>query len=299
MSENGFIKLHRSRELEDLIKHFPLAYVLLTIISIRAKRTDEISISNLEKGEALIGDFENYGMTRREYRTSLEKLLLYGFLTTKTTNKGTIAKLKDNRVFDVNLENNEINETANKTPSCRPAAGQQPATNKNDKNERMKETTPPNPQTPNGLIVVEIFTCLKDLPIPEVDKRTITERFPGQESRVASAVKAALKKPRDNLTGYILTVAANESVNVSASSDDRAAENKRFCESIEGVYISKGWKFEAWPEYALVGSLAAGGTVHMLKYSEYGFKDQLKNLLKKNGFIEIRTKIENFEEKQA
>jgi hypothetical protein len=52
-------------------------------------------------GEAFIGDFENYGMSERNYRTAKDHLSKWRFATFKTTNKGTIAKLMDSRLFEV------------------------------------------------------------------------------------------------------------------------------------------------------------------------------------------------------
>jgi len=48
--ELGFLKLKRSQELEDLLRHYPDAFLLLTLISVRAKRTSAISFTNLLSG---------------------------------------------------------------------------------------------------------------------------------------------------------------------------------------------------------------------------------------------------------
>jgi len=128
----GFIKVSREGEdLELMAKDYPLAIVLLLFIAKRAHRGSTPNILGLEQGEALIGDYENYGMSRRQYRTSLDKLKTWQKVTTKTTNKGTIVKLIDKTIIDINEE-----KPTTKVANDRPTTGQRPATNKN---ERMKE----------------------------------------------------------------------------------------------------------------------------------------------------------------
>ena len=108
------------------------AFILLSIIAIRARRTNEFNIHNLNPREALIGDFANYGMTEQRYRTSKAKLVKWKFITTKSTTKGTIATLLDNGIYDINIEagNGQANETP--TDGQRTVNGQV-TTNKNVK----------------------------------------------------------------------------------------------------------------------------------------------------------------------
>ena len=47
----GFIKLNRSAETLELLND-PNAFALLTVIALRARRTDEFNIHNLEGGRA-------------------------------------------------------------------------------------------------------------------------------------------------------------------------------------------------------------------------------------------------------
>ena len=124
---SGFIKLIRSEHTRELQKD-PNAFTLLSVIAYRARRTNTFNVPNLQLGEALLGDFKNYGMTEQEYRTSKTKLKRWGFATFKATSKGTIAKLTDNSIYDINIESS--NEPGNE-----PSNGQA-TTNKNDKNEK-------------------------------------------------------------------------------------------------------------------------------------------------------------------
>jgi len=108
-----FIKLNRSRDALELVKHHT-AFILLSIIAIRTKRDDSFSLDGIKKGEALIGDCDNYKMTRMQYRTAMKILEKYGFATFKATNKGTIAKLINYSIFDPDLNDNNPKKAKNK-----------------------------------------------------------------------------------------------------------------------------------------------------------------------------------------
>jgi len=121
----------------ELLKHRN-EFVLFALIVIRAQRTlDGFSADNLEPGEALIGDFKSCGLTEQEYRTAKKKLKKWKFITTKSTNKGTIAKIINSDVFDINTETDQ-------RPSQQAANGQA-TTNKNGKNVKNEKGGDCNP----------------------------------------------------------------------------------------------------------------------------------------------------------
>lgn len=100
---HGYFEATRSEDALALIRHYPLAYTLAAVIAHRARwRNDRYNPANLQFGEAFLGDFANYGMTEREYRTAKKILKSGAFATFKTTNKGTIGKLIDTRLFRIN-----------------------------------------------------------------------------------------------------------------------------------------------------------------------------------------------------
>ncbi|MEN6424333.1 MAG: hypothetical protein ABFE13_03150 [Phycisphaerales bacterium] len=98
---NGFIKLKRSAETLELLNDL-CAFTLLTVIALRARRSDEFNIHNLKSGEALIGDYKRYGLTRQQYRTAMKRLKQWGFAAFKPTTRGTVATLLDQRIHDIN-----------------------------------------------------------------------------------------------------------------------------------------------------------------------------------------------------
>jgi len=119
----GFIKLMRTPEALELITKDQNAFVLMTLIAYRAKRTDDFNIHNLKPGEALIGDYKACGLSMQEYRSATQRLKKYGFATFKPTNKGTIATIINSKVYDINQD------TGNNPENSHPTSSQQAANN--------------------------------------------------------------------------------------------------------------------------------------------------------------------------
>ena len=157
-----FIKMIKSKEAFELMKK-PNAFILLTQIAYRAKRTNDFSIHGLEIGEALIGDYKSIGLTEKKYRTAKAQLQSWGFAAFKGTSKGTVAKLINSRIFDINEECGGRTRGRSK--------GDQRATNKNDKKEKN------NIYSQNGVpyqAIVDSFNqILPELPTVQMvtDKR--------------------------------------------------------------------------------------------------------------------------------
>jgi hypothetical protein len=103
----GFIKLMRTDDVIELLR-FPIALALLTQIALRARRTvEQFNPHHLKLGEALIGDYRSIGATRQQYRTAKRQLVEWGVITIRVTIKGTIARLSNFQVFDVNVQPSE------------------------------------------------------------------------------------------------------------------------------------------------------------------------------------------------
>ena len=138
----GFIKLRRTNETLELLDDHN-AFVLLTVIALRARRTDEFNIHNLKSGEALIGDYRRYGMTEQKYRSAMKRLGQWGFAAFKPTTRGTVATLLNARIYD-------INETSHQRANNEPATGdprtanERTTTNKNEKNEKNEKKYSPH-----------------------------------------------------------------------------------------------------------------------------------------------------------
>lgn len=109
----GFIKLFREKAIE-LLTSDPKAFLLLSCIALRARRTDA-NYSELKANQAFIGDNENAGLSKQEYRNAKKRLARYNLAVFKPTNKGTIATLSSAAVYDINAE-----ETSSEQPSNSP-----------------------------------------------------------------------------------------------------------------------------------------------------------------------------------
>ncbi|MBP7053099.1 MAG: hypothetical protein KBE65_19000 [Phycisphaerae bacterium] len=135
---HGFIKLHRSPETLELLND-PNAFILLTVIALRARRTDEFNLHNLQSGEALLGDHAKCGLTRGQYRTAMKRLRQWGFATFKPTTHGTVATLCSTRVYDINEATNDQQPTTR-----RPTDDQRATTNKKEKKQKNEKKYSPH-----------------------------------------------------------------------------------------------------------------------------------------------------------
>jgi len=132
----NFLVLKRSENTRELMKE-PNAFTLLSHIALRAKRNGSLNIHNLQIGEALLGDYRNYGMSEREYRTAKDKLQNWGIATFKGTNRGTVAKLTDSSIYDINIEDIDKQDD-NPETNKRRTGDEQETTNEEDK-ETIRE----------------------------------------------------------------------------------------------------------------------------------------------------------------
>jgi hypothetical protein len=107
----SWFKAVRSDEATELLRRAPKAFLLAYVIAFRARWKNGFSFDGLQQGEAMLGDHDECGMTEREYRTAKKQLQKWNFATFKTTNRGTLGKLTDTRLFSVlNFPNDEQND---------------------------------------------------------------------------------------------------------------------------------------------------------------------------------------------
>lgn len=143
MNENanqsqGWFKAMRGEAPLELIRANPNAHALAAIIAHRARWHEGFNADGLELSEALLGDHGKCGMTRQQYRSALAFLVKWNFVTIRTTNKGTIARLTDTRLFDpLNLMGNQ--QDNQKPTTEQPPASQQATTNEEGKKGKTEE----------------------------------------------------------------------------------------------------------------------------------------------------------------
>ncbi len=104
--EIGCLWMNRGEETKILMDEYPKEFMLLNMIAYRARLKPTAYPCKLETGEAFIGkgDFERYGWSEANYRTAKKRLKKWGFIDTRITNKGTIAKILNTRIFDIDAE---------------------------------------------------------------------------------------------------------------------------------------------------------------------------------------------------
>lgn len=177
MSESErFIKFIPSEEAMYLLTQKGHAFRLLTIIAECARRY-EGAPDGLKIGEALIGGFENYDMTERNYRTAKEILIRRRHVeivetcrtrkkvTTGTTTVGTRVKLISSTVYDINSETADDRKDDRPTTDRRPTDEELRKIRKKKKEEEYKQ-----PQTPSFPIPSKIkFRELVELTQTEYD----------------------------------------------------------------------------------------------------------------------------------
>ncbi len=136
----GVIKLKRNEATRELLKD-PKAFGLLTTIALRAKRTNAFSVHGLKPGQALIGDHASYGLTEQEYRSAKVRLRRYGLADFKPTHRGTIATLRGETIYDINVTAEQRTNNGQHTDDQRAGHGQA-TTIKNGKNEKKGKGLP-------------------------------------------------------------------------------------------------------------------------------------------------------------
>lgn len=100
-NNNGWFKSCRHQDALELLAHYPLALVMAYYIAYRARWHEGYDGDGIRLGETILGNPKALGMSARQYRTSIEKLSKGGFATFRATNRATIGKLTDTRLFDV------------------------------------------------------------------------------------------------------------------------------------------------------------------------------------------------------
>src|SRR3569833_3114020 len=119
MPSAGWFKATRFAEMPQLVKSSRTAFIVAYAIAFRARWNDSaFNPFNLAPGEAVC-DYVNWGLTEQEFRNGRDKLTAWGYATFRATNRGTIGKLVDTRLFSVLPfdSNGQSNEPSNEQTS--------------------------------------------------------------------------------------------------------------------------------------------------------------------------------------
>jgi len=190
---HGFIKLQRSDETLELLRD-PNAFVLLTVIALRARRTDEFNIHHLKSGEALLGDYRKYGMTEQQYRCAKKRLARYRLATFRPIPRGTIARLAVDKVYDINEESGQDTDDGPMTDERR-TSDEHVTTNKNEKNEKKeKKDLHSDEWRLSELFLESILERKRDFRQPDLSRWAAQmERMIRQDGRTPERIEAVIR----------------------------------------------------------------------------------------------------------
>jgi hypothetical protein len=136
-TNRGWVAMHRGETIDTLQEKYPNAFLLLCQIARRA-RVEPCPINDLDRGEALIGDYKKAGLlSERRYRTAKKRLEKCELVTFRGTNDGTIAKLLDKSVFSISVDKSDEQNDRQVTSKRRPSNDR--VTTKNNVNKEKKE----------------------------------------------------------------------------------------------------------------------------------------------------------------
>ena len=111
----SWLSLHRTHSAELLIQRHPKAFLLLSIIAMRARYLEEACpITGLSYGQAFIGDWQDCGQeSYKGYRLSKNTLTELKFAAFKGTSRGTIATLlpRDEQSMIYTISNDRLGQT--------------------------------------------------------------------------------------------------------------------------------------------------------------------------------------------
>lgn len=226
----GYFIAPRSEDARELLARNKNALVLAYVIADRANYTGGFNRSGCELGEALLGDHDEYSMTRGEYRTAISHLVKFGFATTRTTNDGTIAKLTDTRLFDplFGYNNHQNNQ---RTTSAQPSSSHQAATNNKENKEIRKERgdLPPLPsQLPK--LITEQKRAIRDC---DYNDSTTLEALWKKLWELETAQLGAPVTKRNKKSQPQPNKAQPKSIFETMSQEQREAEGKKLREAVK------------------------------------------------------------------
>lgn len=255
-----FIKYIPDTEMARYILSKPLLNHLAMIIAVRAKREDCI-YSNLKAGQCWLGDYKEIGLTRSEYRRVIDELQKIGFATFKPTNKGTTATLVSVDVWDLNIDDNDQqNSQQNKGINERPA-NRQPADHQTT-NQSTNKT-----HTSNAVTVgtSDFFFDGNDQQNDQQNANKHTEKQPQTKNKRIKEKKEYIVKPNDltksvkhyqdfleiiefykKLTGRSLTIPTTSEGIKSYSHYKTISARLNKKSSIENIKAVIEYKFNEW-----------------------------------------------------
>ena len=160
-TNQGWVAMHRGETIDTLQEKYPNAFLLLCQITRRA-RVEPCPINDLDRGEALIGDFKKAGIaTESQYRTAKKQLEKCGLVTFRGTNDGTIAKLLDTSIFSISVDKSD--EQNDRQVTSKRRSSDERVTTKNNVNKEKKENKETHSETDETFVCDDLVQKINSL----------------------------------------------------------------------------------------------------------------------------------------
>jgi hypothetical protein len=179
----AFIKLNRDgNSAEKMMAERPTAYLLLSLIAMRAKRSDNHPNKKLKLNQAYIGDKSYCGNNDNIYRSDKKYLEKHGYCRFEGTNQGTVATLLQNDIFDINADlerpqAHERNHEQNNEPATSKRQSKKAKSHEQSTNQVTSEIT-----TNKECFTRNILTAVSDSKIEVKNmSEVLAERFSAGE----------------------------------------------------------------------------------------------------------------------
>jgi len=134
----SYFKAYRSKNFAELLRAYPNAFLLFTLVAYSAKRS-ESTVSMLQVGQCYVNHI-NCGLSEQEYRTAKKVLTKLKLCKFKATNKTTVATILVNDIYNINSETSNGHATGKNSQNVENATGKNyKITKKINKEQRTEE----------------------------------------------------------------------------------------------------------------------------------------------------------------
>jgi len=255
-----FLKLNLDTDAADfLARHHPYAFVLLSVIAMRARRIHGQS-DGLIIGDAIIGSADIPGMSRQNFRTALEKLVELGHVkivsngksffereksTIKITIKSNLVNLIKSTIYDINSESTNHQNNQQLTNS------QPTANHKQERRRKKKNEKEDHPSIPSFENLTDDFSSEKEKVevIPGIflsqEELESCVKIKGNLEKVQEAMKyiQGHKKRKSTITDWPNAMAQWKIEDKAKKNiEENIALAERLCKQFHDYKQGNGWR---------------------------------------------------------
>lgn len=288
-TDENFLKLIRSDKAEWLISNYPNAFLVLSIIALRAKRNKD-SLSGMEPGDAIVdrkGTAKAAGITEDQFRVALAHLIKLNLVEIvfnpkvggtqkrpiKIPMKSMIVNILNSMVFDIN-KNYE-------SPSQSPSDPHQiPINKKERKKEEEKEK---KYQKENSSIQKKEYREKVTLSEEQYAKLIAGHGEPFVNTMLDELSAYKCSNGKKYASDYHLMIGAGWVIKKCTEQKNAPTKIPRgddICIELMKTFQNQEFYNEARCYIDNVGIAFQRGIKHkQIKFKEYGFWDQFRNML--------------------